>query len=157
MGFNPTFYWTGNLETDAQLINKPHIEAEGVKENRIKETIEIMNMCRGVEIFFLKDALNIQNELLKKNNWRGIEPGIRNHNVVIKKSNDEFEQPPNYTVAKEMAARLFPVNMQGKYALLEWYRKIQIVHPLSDLNGRVFGIIVAVLYNSYLKTRTENR
>src|ERR1700741_27436 len=92
--FNPKFYWAGNYLKDAERINQPHIKAEGEKENRINETIKIINELSGATSFTLEDALNIQNRLLKENNWRGIQPGIRLHDVSIKKTDGYNENTP---------------------------------------------------------------
>lgn len=136
--FKPKFYWTGNLHEDAKRINAPHIKKEGVQEDRIAETINIMNEIDSFEEFTLTDAFNIQNRLLSHNNWKGIKSGFRTHNV-------SFKDTPDFEIVPEITKGMFPVKVMPKEELLEWYRYIQLIHPLSDLNGRVFGIIVAIL------------
>lgn len=146
--FKPKFYWTGNAFKDAERINRPHIKAEGENENRIKETADIITDLSGVKEFTLEDAFNIQNRLLKSNNWRGIRAGFRTHNVEIKKGDGTMEITPQFAQVRQLTEQMFPVGYAGfmpKEQLLEWYRQIQMIHPLSDLNGRVFGIIVAIL------------
>lgn len=143
--YKPKFYWTGNVFEDAERINRPHIKAEGENENRISETIDIINDLSGVEEITLNDALNIQNRLLKANNWKGITAGLRSHTVGIKKADDSVEQTPSPQQVPELISKMFPVKAMPKEQLLEWYKQIQTIHPLSDLNGRVFGIIVAIL------------
>jgi len=142
--FKAKFYWAGNAFEDAERINRPHIKAEGEKENRIQETIDILNDLDSFDSFTLTDMFNIQNRLLKSNNWRGIVSGFRTHNV-------KFEDVPDFSKVKELTEQMFPVSLMDKANLLEWYRQIQIIHPLSDLNGRVFGIIVSVLNMQNLK------
>jgi hypothetical protein len=139
MAFKPKFYWTGNSVEDAERINRPHIKAEGPNEDRIADTIDILSTLEGTKEFTLKDVFNIQNWLLKNNNWKGVKPGLRQHNV-------SFEDTPDHTKVTEEIEKLFPVSYTTKEDLLEWYRKVQTIHPLSDLNGRTFGIIVAILY-----------
>ncbi len=139
--WKPTFYWTGNLFEDAERINRPHIKQEGEQEDRIDTTLEILNDLKGFEEFTINDILNIQNLLLKQNNWRGIKSGFRDHNV-------SFSETPDFNKVKELTEQLFPVSVMDKDSLLEWYRQIQIIHPLSDLNGRVFGIIISILNES---------
>lgn len=148
--FKPKFYWTNNNFENAERINRPHIKTEGEKENRINETIDILNELSGVKEITLNDAFNIQNRLLKTNNWRGIKAGLREHEVGIKKA-DSTEQTPSPHIVPELINKLFPVKPMDKEHLLEWYKQIQLIHPLSDLNGRVFGIIVALLHTEYLK------
>lgn len=143
--FKPKFYWTGNAFQDAERINRPHIKAEGENENRIKETTDIITELSGVTEITLDDAFNIQNRLLKENNWRGIRAGFRTHNVEIKKGDGTTEITPQFVQVRQLTEQLFPVRSMPKEELLEWYRQIQMIHPLSDLNGRVFGIIVAIL------------
>jgi len=141
--FKPKFYWTGNILIDAERINRPHIKKEGEKENRIKETIDILTDLEGLYRFTLTDAINIQNRLLKSNNWRGIKAGLREQNVNL--------SMVDHTKVPELINKLFPVVSMNETHLLEWFRQVQLIHPLSDLNGRVFGIIVSLM-KTYIKT-----
>lgn len=143
--WKPKFYWTGEIFEDAERINRPHIKAEGGREDRIQDTIDILSDLNGFLEITLTDAFNIQNRLLQHNNWKGIKPGLRTHSVNI--STVDFTEVEHYI------KKLFPVTVMPKDHMLEWYRQVQTVHPLSDLNGRVFGIIVSVLYSSFLKTK----
>ena len=143
--FKPKFYWTGNAFQDAERINRPHIKAEGENENRIAETTDIINDLSGATQITIEDAFNIQNRLLKANNWRGIRPGFRTHNVEIKKGDGSMEVTPQFIQVPQLTEQMFPVKKMPKDELLEWYKQIQMIHPLSDLNGRVFGIIVSIL------------
>ena len=145
--FKPKFYWTGNAFQDAERINRPHIKEEGENENRISETTDIINELSGSTEITLDDAFNIQNRLLKVNNWRGIRPGFRTHNVEIKKGDGSKEYAPLFTEVERLTTNMFPVKKMPKEQLIEWYKQIQMIHPLSDLNGRVFGIIVSILNN----------
>lgn len=141
--FKPKFYWTGNAFEDARRINQPHIKKEGEKEDRINETQDIINELDNIDEFTWNDAVNIQNRLLSTNNWRGVKSGFRNHNVNLSEV--------DFTKVEELTKEMFPVSEMPKEELLEWYRQIQLIHPLSDLNGRVFGIIVSLLYKRLLK------
>lgn len=151
--FKPKFYWTDNSFENAERINRPHIKAEGEKENRINETLDILNELSGVKEITLNDAFNIQNRLLKSNNWRGIKAGLREHEVEIKKGNGSMEKTPSPNQIPDLINKLFPVKVMPKEHLLEWYKQVQMIHPLSDLNGRVFGIIVSLMYTEYLKSK----
>jgi hypothetical protein len=144
--FKPKFYWTGNAFQDAERINRPHIKEEGENENRISETADIINELSGATEITLNDAFNIQNRLLKSNNWKGIQPGFRFHNVEIKKLDGSVDFTPQFVQVRQLTEQMFPVKKMPKEQLLEWYKQVQTIHPLSDLNGRVFGIIVAILY-----------
>lgn len=147
MSFEPRFYWTGDFAIDAELINKPYIEAEGFQEDRTVVTLEIMKICKDYTSFEISDMLNIQNHLLKQNNWKGITPGFRQHNV-------SFDNTADYTEVQALTNILFPVSTTCAFVsalsieafFLDWYKEFQEIHPLSDLNGRVAGIIVSVLY-----------
>ena len=142
--FKPKFYWTGNFTEDAERINRPHIKAEGENENRIAETLDILNDLSGFTEITLEDAFNIQNRLLKSNNWKGIKAGFRLHDV-------EFSDTPMFQYVKHHTEQMFPVSVAPKEELLEWYKQIQTIHPLSDLNGRVFGIIISILNQHNIK------
>lgn len=142
-GFEPTFYWTGDVVRDAELINRPHIKAEGEQEDRIRETIDIVSLFRDHPdfdgIITIKDVFNIQNWFLKQNNYKGIRPGLRDHNIM-------FEGTPDWKNVPERFYRMFPVKFSTDGDLLLWYRVMMKIHPLSDLNGRTFGTIVSILY-----------
>jgi len=47
--------------------------------------------------------------------------------------------------------QLLPVTTMPKDHLLEWYRQVQIIYPLSGLNQQVFGVVISVLYANSLK------
>lgn len=151
--FQPKFYWTGNFFEDATRINAPHIKKEGLEEDRTVKTLELLNDLSDFKEFTLTDVFNIQNQFLKENNHKGIKPGLRTHNVSFSKD-EKTSDTPDFTVVPEEINKLFPVKVfSTKAELLEFYRKVQMVHPLSDLNGRVFGIIVSILYKHLLKSR----
>lgn len=149
--FKPKFYWTGNFFDDAERINRPHIKAEGENENRISETHDILNDLSGLTEITLDDALNIQNRLLKANNWKGIKAGLRTHDVSIKKGDGSTEQCPPPEDVQPLTELMFPISADSSEQLLEWYKQIQMIHPFSDLNGRVFGIIVSILNQQLIK------
>lgn len=152
--FRPRFYWTGFVDVDADRINAPHIESEGPNEDRTAATMKILDELSGIMSFTLADALNIQNVLLKENNWKGVAPGLRNHEVKIRKPSGEMEITPAPENVPHLIGALFPITYGDEQQLLAWYQQVQTVHPLSDLNGRVFGIIVSLLYKAWQK-RTE--
>lgn len=149
--FKPKFYWTGNAYEDAERINRPHIKSEGENENRISITFDLICELSGMTSFSLQDALNIQNELLKVNNWSGKRPGLRTENVAIKKGDGSIETTPDFLQVPELIEKMFPVSKMPKEHLLEWYKQALTIHPFSDLNGRVFGIIVSVLHQQNQK------
>lgn len=149
--FKPKFYWTGNFTEDAERINRPHIKAEGENENRIAETLDTINDLSGFTEITLEDAFNIQNRLLKSNNWKGINSGLRLHDAGIKKADGSVENTPKAMEIRHLISQMFPVSVAPKEELLEWYKQIQTIHPLSDLNGRVFGIIISILNQHNIK------
>lgn len=154
------FFWTRHIFEDAQRINKPRIKNEGPNEDRTNTTATMIADWDGKKEWDSADMINIQVLLLRENNWKRITPGIRTHNLS------------SYTDAKyiqEELGKLFPVAyfnedekpeikhretegklriLHGKQELLQWYCEAMDVKPFSDLNGVVFGIIVAVLYRS---------
>lgn len=68
---------------------------------------------------------------------------VISHYYII--NNGSVENTPKAMEIRHFIAQMFPVSVMDKDSLLEWYTQIQLVHPLSDLNGRVFGIIVSIL------------
>lgn len=154
--WEPTFYWTGNFEDDAVLINKPHIEKQGEKEDRTALTLELLYSLKDINLFKMSDALNIQNALLKQNNWGGINGGWRQNEAAVFKqgSGAKHAYPPPKEVF-DLVSTIFPVFVMNKESLLKWYKKFGVIHPFTDLNGRVGGIIVSVLYYNYLKEQKK--
>lgn len=139
--FNPKFFWTANFFTDSERINRPFIKKYGENENRIQDTIDILNELKGKNTFTIQDAINIQNQLLQKNDWRKVvelsKNGLRTHNVS--------DIQPHFNLVESLTNDLFPVAVMDKDHLLQWYKQIILIHPLSDLNEQVFGIIISVL------------
>jgi Fic family protein len=157
--FQPTFYWTGFIGQDSLLINKPHIQAEGERENRIQDTYILLNTLieANYQSFTINDVFNIQNYFLKENNWRNVKNGFRKHNV-------SFVDTPHYFDVPEKINKLFPITVQQFYhkdveivkqKLLTFYKNVQTIHPLSDLNGRTFGTIVAYIYHMIISEKVN--
>lgn len=141
--FNPKFYWTKNSFTDSERINQPYIKKYGSNEDRIKDTLEILNSLDMMTEIIWDDVIYIQNKLLSKNNWKGSTPGYRLHNLIDGISPSEVVDSDKL---EELTGKLFPVRVMPKEQLLEWYKQVMLIRPLSDLNGTVFGIIVSILY-----------
>lgn len=149
--WHPTFYWTGDFEKDAILINKPHIEKQGEKEDRTALTLELLNIQHDFQKFNSWDAQNMQNYLLKDNNWGAVKAGWRENVAAILKPDGTELPVPKPDEVEPLINLIFPVEMGDKDHLLKWYRNWGVIHPFTDLNGRVGGIIVSVLYHNYLK------
>jgi hypothetical protein len=148
VSWKPTFYWTGEPALDAVLINRPHVEKEGPSEDRTEATLRALELVEALDEFTLQDALNLQNLFLSQNNWKGIAPGLRTHNVKFSRGQEEKDpETPDHSDVPLAVGPLFPVSCTGREELLSWYERVQKVHPLSDLNGRVFGVIVSSLYS----------
>lgn len=141
--FNPKFYWTGNSFQDSVRINQPYIKKYGNNENRIEDTLEILNSLDMMTEIVWDDVIYIQNRLLHKNNWKKSTPGYRFHNYIDGPVASEVIDSDK---VEELTRKLFPVRVMPKEHLLEWYKQIMLIRPLSDLNGTVFGIIVSILY-----------
>jgi len=141
--FNPKFYWTKNSFTDSERINQPYIKKYGANEDRIKDTFDILNSLDMMTEITWDDVIYIQTRLLSKNNWKKSTPGYRFHNLIEGVSASDVVDA--YKV-EELTKYLFPVRVMSKEQLLEWYKQIMLIRPLSDLNGTVFGIIVSILY-----------
>lgn len=140
---NPKFYWTKNSFEDSLRINQPYIKKHGNNEDRINDTLEILNSLDMMTEITLDDVLYIQNRLLSKNNWKKSTPGYRFHNYI---DGVPVSDVIDSDKVEELTSKLFPVRVMSKELLLEWYKQIMLIRPLSDLNGTVFGIIVSILY-----------
>ena len=87
----------------------------GKREDRIAETYMILKQIEEYNHFEITDMLNIQNMLLKSNNWKGIKAGFRYHEVNL--SDIPFNE------VAELTNKLFPIGMMHKERITRPTRK----------------------------------
>jgi len=137
--FNAQFTRLASLEEVAHEINLPHDDYP----MRVDKTHEILlavstALALGEErVIASFVARSIHSDVMWDLKSRG---SYRTVNVRI---NDY--RAPDFLQVPHLMEPLFPVGQMSDAELKAWYEKFQTVHPFEDGNGRVGGIIVAVL------------
>jgi hypothetical protein len=135
--FNPKFQRVDSIELCADMINRPH-EDYPKRVPRTKELIEYYTNGNDSQLMEF-DIMQIHSFVMWDEAHRG---RYRESEVTV-----GGWQPPNPLKVREYIKRnhVFPISRANDEYLIEWYRKFQMIHPFEDGNGRVGGIVVAVL------------
>ena len=140
MTFNPIFHSCDSIEKCADLINKPHEDYP--RRVPITETTMHVMIEQGMNEIQQYDVLQIHSSVMwdmKKDRgcWRTC-PVWFDHSPEV---------PPEHFMIEDEIRRwnIFPVVYESQEQIIEWYTNFQTIHPFRDGNGRVGGIIVAVL------------
>lgn len=133
--WQPEFIWVDSVEECADLINRPHEDYP----HGVQGTIDMIREFAGSEIIRWSDAQNIQKYVhASKNDGTHLGLGLRKALVKV-----GGWVPPNPMFLPDLIDNIFPVYYH--HNLGDWYKIFQTIHPFEDLNGRVGGIILAVL------------
>ena len=140
--FKPVFYITDDIDECADAINKPHEDYP----KRVPVTKELIQKLVDLEVPNIDQTIlwNIHSLLFRENPRRIRVGAFRMKNVTV-----AGEPTPDHTKIYDMMACILPVNKDSN--LEEWYRSFQLIHPFEDGNGRVGGIVIAIL--SFLKNK----
>ena len=134
--FHPTFKVVKTSKECAEFINRPHEDFPAFVQPT-HDVLNIMIDCNYNEIssFIAKtihsSIFSNEHDQITVGDWR-------RWNVTI----GNFI-PPHPIEILRFLPLIFPL-VDGKN-LIEWYRKFQSIHPFDDGNGRVGGVIVAVM------------
>lgn len=132
--WQPNFFYVDDAATVADAINKPHEDYP----NRVAATQEMIETLvegnyNSITEF---DAKSIHSHIFKGSN---IATGkYRQKSVTV-----GDHTPPDGVHIPELISNIFPVSTNSN--LKTWYSLFQTIHPYEDGNGRVGGVIVAVL------------
>lgn len=146
--WNPKFVVVGSSQECADMINQPHEDYP----LRVQVTKELI-MGSESRPFYWSDAKAIHSYLFRDElNINGIRVGeYRLGEVKVGK----YHPPPSIYL-DELIKLCFPVDkfeIETTQGLRDWYSLFQSIHPFEDGNGRVGGIIVAILSNYVYKDR----
>lgn len=140
MSFNPKFEWVNRPNVEdifievADKINRPHEDYP----RRIPATLRVIKdlIVNRYDFFNSFDARQVHAHIFPNLSFSG---KWRECNVLIGK-----ETPPHFLQVPDLIENIFPI-CREKMNLIDWYKKFQTIHPFQDGNGRVGGVIVAVL------------
>lgn len=153
--FKPEFCFCDSIDEVADCINKPHEDYP----NRVYRTkqmiIESMN-------FIVADVENITEHDIRQIHGAVFDDthhGGRYRNFDVHPKGSEIENShrmvytPHYRIPEQLKS-ILPINIKDfskdREKLLEditlWYKAFQTIHPFEDGNGRVGGIIAAILW-----------
>lgn len=132
--WNPRFFYTDTAYDSADAINKPHEDYP----SRVEATQKIIEMLVSGDYTSITefDAKSIHSFIFKGGNiitgkYRDISVTVGGHS------------PPDAIHIPELISNIFPVSTSDN--LEKWYSLFQTIHPYEDGNGRVGGVIIAVL------------
>jgi hypothetical protein len=134
--WKPSFTWVSTPEECSFLINEPH-EDNLIKCDVTQEMIEYY--CDYFATVNNSMLLAIQNEIGKPAShsgfFRRLEVKVGNHT------------PPQPWQIESLMNQLAvdQSNIVSIEQLLQWYYDFESIHPFEDYNGRVGGVIVAVI------------
>lgn len=132
--WNPKFFYTNDAAACADAINKPHEDYPSHVEST-REIIEIL-VSGDYNSIAEFDANSVHSYIFKGSN---IAVGkYRTHSVTV-----GAHTPPEAIHIPELISNIFPVSTSDN--LEEWYSLFQTIHPYADGNGRVGGVVIAVL------------
>ena len=144
--WKPKFKWVDTIEECADYINRPH-------EDYPKRVLTTK---------YLLEDLNPSLTILSIDRLRDIHENIMSERVdagYFRKYNVRVGPhiAPDFSLVKKLMTELTTEHYQGNddsiieniNNLKSWYLDFETIHPFSDGNGRVGGIVVAILSNLY--------
>lgn len=144
--WNPEFSWVETARDSAHQINSFHEDYPA----RVEDTLAMMLAYSvAVRIFGVypftipsKVLLDVHSEIFQDTNHAG---RWRNCGVII-----GTHRPPDYRlVPKYMEELETKSEIRTIEDLTDWYSDLETCHPFQDGNGRVGGVIVAVVSKAF--------
>lgn len=164
--WQPEFEWVSSIKEVSERINSPHEDYP----LGVQPTIQILGLLTDEKTLSWADACNIQKFLfIDKQDQIRNSSGKLSHlpnqfiNLGLRRTEVKVGnwKPPHPMFLQELVDEIFPVfltdmpfaherqkQISSNTELIEWYKWFETIHPFEDLNGRVGGIIVAVLSHS---------
>ena len=140
--WNPQFFWVNDVPTVADKINLPHEDYP----NRVKRTINAIYRMESLTNLTLEHLLKIHRIIFDDQPFGGY---LRECNVQV-----GFHRPPNYQLVEKLMNQLiiaYQDRLDSIDNLKAWYNDFETIHPFQDGNGRVGGVILAVISHNIQK------
>lgn len=138
----PVFRFVETRPIAADAINQPH-EDYPIRVSKTEEMIDCigdLDTITGTLVRVVHSA--VMGELPDRGRYRTINVRVGGHN------------PPSFLKVQEMMDAILPMTPMNRYDLEAFYRTFEEIHPFSDGNGRVGGIVIAAfsfrIYGEYL-------
>ena len=145
--WKPQLQTVNDIDLCADCINRPH-EDYPQFVNSTKETI-----LQGIENYTKEDVLGIREiqqihtlvmsgkEYLVTGRWRFIDVMINNV------EDDSVFIPPVPHLIPQLMMSITPITIgeMTKEDIILWYKRFETIHPFEDGNGRVGGVIMAII------------
>jgi len=136
MTFVPRFTAVESLLEAADMINKPHEDYPRRVTSTLEAIQDVLRIVRhpSISLYTIRCIHQyVMADLRDAGYWRMCEVQIGSDMGM-----------PFVSVPSAMSD-LHPYQFETIEELFEWYRQFQIIHPFSDGNGRVGGILVAAM------------
>lgn len=142
--WKPAFHWEKSLTDVAYAMNQPHEELVK-RELGISLAVKLLSMSYKKGQHITSDMIREAHKIVFPDHgedagqWRKVNVKVADH------------IPPNFEYMDKMMVELEEsyrnVDM-SVYNLEHWYYDLETIHPYRDGNGRVGGIIMAVVSHS---------
>ena len=136
----PKFRWVNSVEAVADLINLPHEDYPARVQDTIEQITNLQEIYKSFPVPISKYLLwSIHADIFSEAPWAG---DWRKVDVIV----GNFRPPSWYFIEEDMkhfiADSQYITDIGNLYT---WYHNFETIHPFRDGNGRVGGIIVAVI------------
>jgi fido (protein-threonine AMPylation protein) len=145
--WKPQLQIVDDIDVCADYINIPHKDDYPQFVNSTKETIK-----HGIENFTKDDIIaereikQIHRLIFKEKDYIKI-GDWRHTNVHINNEDGSVFEPPEAYLVPQLMISICPIEIgsMSKEDIILWYKRFETIHPFQDGNGRVGGVIMAIV------------
>ena len=144
--WNPHLQTVTDIDVCADCINIPHGDypalvpatkdciLQGI-ENYTKDDVITEREIKQIHSLVMREM-----QYIKIGDWRWNEVHINNDDGTV------FHAPEAY-LAPQLMMSIFPLEIgkMTKEDIITWYKRFETIHPFEDGNGRVGGIVMAII------------
>jgi len=144
--WKPQLHIVSDVDTCADCINRPHEDYPQF----VSSTKEVI--LQGIENFTKEDTISeyeikqihslvmAEKDYIRLGNWRHV-------NVSIFNEDGSVFEPSEPHLVPQLMMSICPITIgeMSREDIILWYKRFETVHPFQDGNGRVGGVIMAIL------------